>query len=103
RPGREAHAEEDPERLEAVAPGDLLPFRIRAAVVGDRKLVDPQPALADLARQLRLDRESVLPEVERAEDVAAERLVARLHVGERRVEQHAGNEAEEAVADAVPE
>src|SRR5204862_67184 len=60
-------------------------------------------ALADLSRDLGLDREVVLAQVERPQHVGAERLVAGLHVGERRVEEEVREQAQEAVADEVPE
>ena len=51
--------------------------------------------LADLAGDLRLDPEVVLAQVERAEHVGAKRLVAGLHVGERRVEEDVREQREE--------
>src|SRR5262249_54383216 len=64
---READSEQHVDRAEPVAPGDLLALVVAAAVVRDRQLVDPQVALADLARDLGLDAEAVLTQVERAE------------------------------------
>ena len=46
----DANSDQHPDRPEAVAPGDLLALGVRAPVVGDRHLVDPQLAPADLAR-----------------------------------------------------
>jgi hypothetical protein len=47
--------------------------------------------------------EVVLVQVERAQDVGAERLVPRLHVGERRVVEHVRQQRQKAVAEQVPE
>src|SRR5207302_6830020 len=97
------HREEHVQRLEPVAPGDLLALRVRAAVVGDRELVDPQTAEADLRGDLRLDPEAVLAQVERAQNVDPERLVPGLHVVQRRVVEHVRHQAQETVSDQVPE
>ena len=59
--------------------------------------------LQTFAGDLGLDREVVLAQVERAQDVGAERLVARLHVRERRVEEDVRQQRQEAVAEQVPE
>src|SRR5437763_909301 len=96
-------AQQHPDRAEPVAPGNVLALGERASVVRDRQLVDPEPALADLRRDLRLDPEPVLTQVERPQDVGAERLVPRLHVGQRRVVEQGRQQREEAVADEVPE
>ena len=56
---RDPDAQQHPDGAKAVAPGDLLPLLVAAAVVGDRQLVDPQLALADLAGDLGLDPEVV--------------------------------------------
>src|SRR5207244_8192490 len=66
-------------------------------------LHDALPIFADLGCDLRLDPEAILAQVERTEDVGPERLVARLHVGERRVVEEACEQREEAVADEMPE
>src|SRR5687768_14249071 len=50
----EADPQQDDDRLEPVPPRDLLALRIRAAVVGDRQLVDAEVLPADLGRDLRL-------------------------------------------------
>ena len=68
-------AQQYPDRLEPVSPRDLLPLRVRPAVIRDRQLIDAELPLADLRGDLRLDREVVLAEVEAAEHVAAEGLV----------------------------
>ena len=90
---------------EAVAPRDLLAFGVGAAVVGDRHLVeaDVRAEAQDLRGQLGLDPEVVGDQVQAADEVAAERLVADLHVGDRRVVEHVGQQRQEAVAGVVPE
>src|ERR1700688_2313420 len=100
---QDPHPKQDPDGAKTVTPGDLLAFLVAAAVVGDGELVDTQLAPAHLARDLRLDPELVLAQVERHDHLAAKRLVARLHVGEGRVEEDAGEQREEAVAEQVPE
>ena len=60
----DAHAEQHPKCAEAVAPGDLLTLLVRSAVIGDGQLVDAQSTLANLRRDLWLDAESLLPQVE---------------------------------------
>src|SRR5713101_8831604 len=83
-----------PDRAEPVAPRDLLALLVRATVIGDRQLVDPELALADLGRDLRLDPELVLAQVERAQHLRTKSLVAGLHVGERRVVEDAREQRE---------
>src|SRR3954453_14932512 len=83
-------AHEGADGEDAVAPGDLLALFVRAAVVGDRHLVQARAAAQDLRRDLRLEAEVVGDEGDRAHESAAERLVADLHVADRRVEQHVG-------------
>src|SRR6202162_5399000 len=92
-----------PERRAGVLPPDLLPFVVRAAVVGDRNLVDPVAAPGDLRRDLRLDAESPRLDRHGLHDLAAEQLVVGLHVREVQVRGHVGGERQEAVADRVPE
>src|SRR5690348_9624104 len=103
RSAEQAHAEENANRLEAVPPRDLLPLCVGAAVVGNRQLVHAELALADLRRDLRLDCEVALTQVERAKDLRAEGLVARLHVRERRVVEHVRQQREKPIPDEVPE
>src|SRR5919199_5462944 len=91
------------DRLQPVLPGDLLALGVGASVVGDRHLVDTELAGADLAGDLRLDREVVLRQGQRAQDVDPEGLVPGLHVRERRVEEDVRQQAEGPVPDQVPE
>src|SRR2546421_5873145 len=99
----QADAQKDADRLEAVPPCDLLPLCIGATVVGDRKLVHTQLPLTDLRRDLRLDAEVVLAEIERAQNLRAERLVAGFHIGERGVVEDVRQQGQEAVPDEMPE
>src|SRR5439155_4711561 len=103
RSAEQTDAQEHADRLEAIPPRDLLPLCVGAAVIRDRQLVDAELALADLGGDLRLDAEVVLTQVERAQDLGAERLVARLHVGERRVVEHVREQGQKAVAEQMPE
>src|SRR3954452_1457434 len=77
--GGHAHAQQDPDRAEAVAPGDVLALGVGAAVVGDRHLVDAQLPAADPAGDLGLDPEVVLAQRQRLQHLGAKRLVAGLH------------------------
>ena len=70
------------DRAETVFPADLFPLAVAAAVVADRDLVDGQPPLGDLGGDLRLDSETVAPQRDRLENLASERLVAGLHIGQ---------------------
>src|SRR6202049_1892207 len=95
-----------PERVgspQSVAPGDLLAFGERAAVIGDRHLVDAQVGdREDAGGALRLEAKVLGDERQAAGDVPADGLVAHLHVRQGGVEQHAGDEAEQPVAGVVP-
>jgi hypothetical protein len=72
-------------------------------LVGDGELVDAKLAAAHLSRDLGLDPEPVLAQVEGARDVRPQRLVAGLHVVQRGVEQYVRDEAEKAVSHQMPE
>src|SRR5262249_10604825 len=65
-----------PERLERVAPADLLALGVGAAVIGNWHLVHPHAERGDFRRDLRLEPESILPELDGRKDLAAEHLVA---------------------------
>jgi hypothetical protein len=87
----------------AVAPADLLALGVGAPAVGDADLVDPPAAAGNLRGELRLDAEAVLLDGDAFDDVAAEALVARLHVREVEVGEHVGQQRERPVAERVPE
>ena len=70
--------------------------------MGDRELVDAQLAAAHLRRDLGLDAEPVLAQVERADDARPQRLVTGPHVVQRGVEQHVGDEAKKAISHQMP-
>jgi hypothetical protein len=57
----------------------------------------------DLGGQLGLEAEAVGADRDALQDVGAERLVARLHVGQVQVRAHVGDERQDAVPDHVPE
>ena len=92
-----------PEGADAVAPADLLALVVGAARVGDADLVDRAAELRDLGRDLRLEAEAVLFDRDALEHLAAEDLVAGLHVGQVQVREHVRERGEHAVADVVPE
>src|SRR5207237_4134917 len=91
------------QRRDTIAPGDLLPFGVRAAAVGDGQLPDAGARLRQPCRELDLDPEALCPERQALEEVGPDELVARLHVREVQVGEHVGDEREEVVADGVPE
>src|SRR4051794_32655052 len=79
------------QRLDAVLPADLLAFLVVSAVVADGHLVDPAAARGaaverrhlepgDLGRHLGLEPEAVALERDALDHLAAEDLVADLHV-----------------------
>src|SRR5215467_3751367 len=74
-----------PQSADPVLPADLLAFLIRSSRVTDAYLVDPQVALRELDRDLRLKAEPVFLEWNRLNQFAAENLVARFHVREIQV------------------
>src|SRR4051794_16944004 len=92
-----------PQRRETVAPSDLLALVELATGVGDRDFVDADLPLQDLRGDLGLDVEAVAPQAEVGHELPVDELVTRLHVGERRVVQHVGDQREETVADPVEE
>ena len=96
-------AEDRPHRGDRVPPADLLALGVHPAVVRDRHLVDPAAQVRHLGRELGLEAEAIRAQRDAAQDVGAERLVARLHVGEVQVGAHVRQERQEAVADGVPE
>src|SRR6266699_3906855 len=74
--------EQDPERHDAIAPGNLLALVVTTAVVSNRHFVDAITALEDLGGDLRLDAEPVALQLKRPQDFHPHRLVAGLHVGQ---------------------
>src|SRR4029450_9737566 len=79
-PPAEPEAQERGHGLEAVPPRDLLALVVGPAVVGDRHLVQPDAGRAqNLGGDLRLEAEVVRHELQGADEVAGERLVAELH------------------------
>ena len=95
--------EDRPQGDDPVRPADLLPFPVGPARVGDRHLVDPRAHLRQLGGELGLHAEAVGPDGDALDDVGAEDLVPRLHVGEVQVRDHVGDERQHLVGDVVPE
>src|SRR5688572_7767987 len=91
-----------PQRPDAVPPSDLLPLLVRPARVGDADLEDPALQARELGGDLRLEAEPVLADGDLLQDLAAEHLVAGLHVREVEVGEHVGEQREEAVPHRVP-
>jgi len=87
----------------AVLPADLPTLLLRATIVGNSYLIDPElPPLGDLRRDFGLETEPGLLDLDRLDDLSAERLEAGLHVGEIQVGEHVRQHREETVAEAVP-
>ena len=86
-----------------VLQADLLALGVVAAVVRDRHLVDAQPQLGDLGRDLRLESEPVAPQGNSLERRRAKELVARLHVGQVEIGGGVGQQRQQPVGDHVPE
>src|SRR5258708_5196856 len=66
-------------RAKAIAPADLLPLGIGAAVVADAHLVDDALELGDFRGDLRLEAEAVFLDGDFLQHLPAEDLVARFH------------------------
>ncbi len=93
----------DPQGLEGVPPADLLPLFVRAAVVGDGHLVDPESTLGGLGRDLRFKPEPLASQGKGLDDSGAEDLVARLHVSNVQVGAEVGHKRQEAVGQRMAE
>jgi hypothetical protein len=98
-----ALAAEDPERLDAVLPGDLLALLAAPRAVADRHLVGADPAAQQLAGHLRLHAEAARADVERAVELDRHQLEAGLQVTDVGVEQHVRRHRDALVAHHVPE
>src|SRR4051812_2706513 len=102
-PPEQPEPHEAPRRVDAVPPRDLLALGVAATVVGDADLVDRPPCPRDLHGELRLEAEPVRRERDLVEDLAAEDLVAGLHVREVQVGDHVRERGQHLVAGVVPE
>src|SRR5688500_11345974 len=78
----EALRHEHVERLDAVAPSDLLALTAAARLEAHRQLGHVVPRAQEAGGDLRLDVEAVGLEAQRARHVGPHDLVARLHIGE---------------------
>ena len=96
-------AHDRPEGGDGVLPADLLALFVRAPVVGDGHFEDAVAAPRHFRRELRLDAEAARLDGHGLDDLAAEHLVAGLHVRQIEVREHVGGQRQEAVADRVPE
>ena len=82
---------------------ELLALLARAGLVGDRHLVDALARAQHARRDLRLDREAALAELQRAEQLRAHDLVARHHVRDPAVVEDVRRLGHGLVAHHVPE
>src|SRR2546426_224141 len=90
----ESVPENKPQRGDAIFPADRFAFRIIAARVADRRLVEPIPATRQFGRQLRLDAEPVGLQLEDFDAFAFENFVAGFHVAEVEIADHVGEQRE---------
>src|SRR4051812_19070583 len=74
----------------AILPSDLLALAVRAAAIGDPDLVHASLRVGDLGGDLRLEAEPILFKLDRLDELAAKRLVARLHIGQVEVRERVG-------------
>src|SRR5690242_15361421 len=86
----DALATEDPQRFDAVPPGDLLALFAGARAVADRHLVGPDAPAQQLAGDLRLHAEAAGVHVERPVEGQRHELEAGLEVTEVAVVEHVG-------------
>jgi hypothetical protein len=99
----EALAQDDPERLDAVHPRDLLAVGAGPGLVGDRHLERADPPSQQLAGDLGLHPEAVGLHPQIPVQRAGHELVAGLEVGDVAVEHHVGERRHELVPQDVPE
>ena len=91
-----------PERAEAVLPVDFLPLLIGPSGVADWDLKQAGVPFGQLDRQLDLDAEIVRLEWNGLEQLGANRLVTRFHIGEIDVVDHVAEECEEFITELMP-
>src|SRR5262249_4532546 len=99
-------ADDAEERLKSVFQTDLLALFVGAPRVADRDFVDPPGWVAmpgDLGGHLRLKAEAVRFELQVGQHLAAEDLVAGLHVREIEVGEHVRQRGQGLVGHVVPE
>src|SRR6266404_32928 len=97
--GNEAILDECPDRLQAVAPADLLSLVHLTRIVRDRHLVNTDAALANLRRHLGAELEAVRGEANALQDVGTEHLVAGRLVADVGAIEEVLEEGEEARAE----
>ncbi len=78
----EAVADDAPERLETVFPGDFFAFFVGAAGVGDGDFVDTPLPLRDLGGNFRFEAEAIGFELDALKNLAAKNFIAGFHIGE---------------------
>src|SRR5574337_313222 len=87
-------ADDAPERLHAVFPGNLLAFFVGAAGVADGYFVDAPVAFGDFRGDLRLKAEAVRLQAHALQHFPPEDLVTSLHVGELQICADIGEQRE---------
>src|SRR5258705_12691534 len=78
---------EDPERLDAVAPGDLLPLVPGPGRIADRYFIGPDTPAQQLAGHLGLHSEPTRPHVQRPVQLHWHEFETGLQIPDVRVEQ----------------
>ena len=95
--------EDRPQRADAVAPSDLLPFAVGSARIADRHFENPRAALGQLDGQLGLDVKRGAFERNALQQPRPHHLVAGLHVGEVQVADQIAQESQQLVSQRMTE
>src|SRR6185369_493246 len=90
-------------RCESILPRDFLSFAVISAEVRNRNFVNTAAKLRDFSCNLRLKTESVFFDRHLCKQLAAERLVAGLHIREVQIGKHVREERQHSVAEGMPE
>jgi hypothetical protein len=96
-------ADDAPQGLDAVFPGDLFAFFIGTAGIRNGDFVNPPVAFCDFGGDFRFKPEAVGFQLDSLQDFAAENLVAGFHVRELEVGEDVGEKSEHLVGNVVPE
>src|ERR1700686_5734919 len=80
-------ADNAPQSLDAVFPGNLLAFFVRAPRISNRHFVDAPLVLCDLGRNLRFESKSVRLDLNSRQNLSPENLVTRLHIRQLQVRE----------------
>ena len=87
---------------DTVTPVDFLAFGVGTSRVGDPYFPDSPASRSNLCRHFGFYPEPVLFQVDALDDLATERLVAGLHIGEIEIGEHVREQREDPIAHGVP-